>query len=236
MKRDFWFMAESKTSSVMGLRFLTYPVFQYGTEKIEEIEIPGRAGCLTKRTGIYSDTIIENELEFATQNIALNELKRLETERWIKSIKKVTYSDMKNYYFRVKKVEVEFKRKYGFWGNVKVVFTCDPGLYTVNGLEELLLKTGEKLKNPHGTSAPIYKILGEGMCTLTVNGKSVTANIGQNLTINTERMLCYRTDGTMQNAAMTGKYENLYLKEGENTISFSSGFQVFVVPNWRVIL
>ncbi len=40
-------MAENKTSSVMGLRFLTYPVFQYGTEKIEEIEIPGRAGCLT---------------------------------------------------------------------------------------------------------------------------------------------------------------------------------------------
>lgn len=236
MKRDFWFMAENKTSSDMGLRFLAYPVFQYGTEKIEEIEIPGRVGCLTKRTGIYSDTVIENELEFTTQNVAMNELKRLEIEHWLKNIKKVTYSDMKNYYFRVKKVEVEFKRKYGFWGDVKAVFTCEPGLYTLNGLEELQLKTDEKLENLYGISAPVYKIMGEGMCTLTVNGKSVTANIGQNLTIDTERMLCYRTDGTMQNAAMTGKYENLYLKEGENTISFSGGFQVFVVPNWRVIL
>ena len=71
------------------------------------------------------------------------------------------------------------------------------------------------------------------MCTLTENEKSMTANIGQNITINTDVMLAYREDGTLQNTSVTGDYENLYLAEGDNTISVTDGFKLTVIPNWR---
>lgn len=74
------------------------------------------------------------------------------------------------------------------------------------------------------------------MLTLTVNGKKVTANVGQNLTIDTELMMAYREDGTIQNTALTGDYEELFLQPGDNTITFSSGFIVSIVPRWRILL
>ena len=82
---------------------------------------------------------------------------------------------------------------------------------------------------------PVYKITGNGGCTLTVNGKAMKATVGQNLTINTELMIAYRTDGTLQNGKVTGDYEDLYLLEGENQISITKGFDLKVIPNWRCI-
>lgn len=35
------------------------------------------------------------------------------------------------------------------------------------------------------------------------------------------------------NRRLTGYYEDLYLKEGENTFSVSPGFTVKIKPNWR---
>ena len=71
------------------------------------------------------------------------------------------------------------------------------------------------------------------MCTLEVNGNRMTANVGQNLTIDTDRMVAYRQDGTLQNTAVTGKYEDLYLTEGEIDIGISTGFDLKIIPNWR---
>ena len=93
----------------------------------------------------------------------------------------------------------------------------------------------ENIYNPYSVSHPEYLIIGEGNCTLTVNGKTMEANVGQNLTINTDLMLAYRKDGEMQNTQVTGNYEDLYLAEGENQISISAGFEMTVIPNWRCL-
>ena len=97
------------------------------------------------------------------------------------------------------------------------------------------MSIADVLYNPYALSKPIYMITGEGMCTLTVNGKSVTANVGQNLTINTDLMLAYRKDGTMMNTAVTGDYEDLWLNSGENSITITSGFSLAIIPNWRCL-
>ena len=61
----------------------------------------------------------------------------------------------------------------------------------------------------------------------------MTANVEQNLAIDTELMLAYREDGTLKNAEVTGNYRDLYLQEGENEITVTSGFEMKVIPNWR---
>ena len=59
-------------------------------------------------------------------------------------------------------------------------------------------------------------------------------NVGQNLTIDTDRMIAYRSDGTLNNTQVTGNYEDMYLLNGENEISFSGG-ELKVIPNWRCL-
>ena len=70
------------------------------------------------------------------------------------------------------------------------------------------------------------------MCTLTVNNNSVTVNVGQSIIINTEKELVYKNDSSMTNIS-TGKYKDLYLLEGNNTVTVSNGFTLSIVPNWR---
>ena len=65
-----------------------------------------------------------------------------------------------------------------------------------------------------------------------MNGNAMSANIGQNLTIDTERMMAYRSNGELQNTSVTGDYENMYLKDGENEITITDGFDMEIVPNW----
>lgn len=89
------------------------------------------------------------------------------------------------------------------------------------------------LYNRYFLSHPVYKITGEGVCTLTVNGKTMVANVGQNLTIDTERKLSYRLDNTIMNTSVTGDYDDLYLLKGKNSIAITSGFRLKVIPNWR---
>lgn len=80
-----------------------------------------------------------------------------------------------------------------------------------------------------------YMISGEGACVLTVNGKTMTADVRQNITIDTDRELAYRKDKTLSNTAVSGKYDDLYLQEGENEITITEGFDLKIIPNWRCL-
>ena len=63
----------------------------------------------------------------------------------------------------------------------------------------------------------------------------MSATVGQNLTIDTDLMIAYRMDGDINNIAVTGNYEDLWLQEGENTISITSGYDLSIIPNWRTL-
>lgn len=102
------------------------------------------------------------------------------------------------------------------------------------GFTQFNKQAKDVLWNQYLTCHPTYKITAEGMCTLTVNGNTMTANVGQNLTIDTDRMIAYRSDGTLNNTQVKGNYEDMYLLNGENEISFSGG-ELKVIPNWRCL-
>lgn len=231
--RQYGFDNEYGTTFSHDLRFLEFPQFDYGFEVIENKVIPGRVGTLTVRTGRYTDTVITNVLEFASETVEMFETKLNEIKKWLMETKKLVYTDKEDRFFLVKKVEFSnIKRKYGVFGNITVVFTCEPFVYLKSG--EYEVESGN-LFNPYSWSQPLYKITGEGVCVLTVNEKSITANVSGDLFIDTEKMICYRSDGTSQNTAVSGDYEDLFLQEGENVISVTDGFQCKVVPRWRCL-
>lgn len=199
--------------------------------RITETEIPGRDGVLTESDGDYAPITISIEFNFMRSPDAWASTFRA-AKKWLQGSGKLELSDDQDYFYRVYYCKIDdCERTSRKIGKFTVEFHCQPYMYQKDG--EMEVENPTSLYNFGAVSRPIYKITGEGMCTLTVNEKSMTANIGQNITIDTDAMLAYRKDGTLQNTSVTGDYEDLYLQPGDNDISITEGFTLSVIPNWR---
>jgi len=203
-------------------------------KNVDLIEIPGRSGYLSIDQKTFKSIEIPIEMNFITP-----------PDRWgakFRAVKKwllydsgeLVFMDDASVYYKVKKVVIdETEREVKEGGVFTAAFTCDPFTYYKNGKEEIPLETD--IFNPGYVCEPIYKISGEGLCTLTVNGNAFTANVGQEIIIDSSRQISYKTDGQMLNTDVTGDYSWLWLNPGENTLSASDGFTVTITPEWRDI-
>ena len=220
-----------ETSSEHGIYIARRPDMPAGRENVDYVTVAGRPDPLAVRSGEYEDVKITVECGFKTEKRQWNE-KAWEVRRWLKGAGTLTFSDCEDVFRKVKDVTIkEFERVIRRYGTFEAVFTCDPFEYLKAGTREM--EPEEAAQNPFDASRPLYLITGNGTCTLNVNGKSMRATVGQNLTIDTDRMLAYRTDGAIMNTAVTGEYEDLYLKPGRNEISITSGYGLKMIPNWR---
>lgn len=198
-----------------------------------EYEVAGKDGTIQVKDGTYKNIEIPLKFNFISHKDLWHETYRA-IKKWVFSDGNgmLRFSDDAGYFYKVKRTKINTTERNSIRvGNVETVFTCEPYEYLMIGKE--FLPPEDVSFNPYELSHPEYKITGEGNCTLTVNGKTMKANIGQNLTIDTDRMIAYKEDGDIINTSVTGNYDDLYLKPGENIISVSSGFSLTVKPNWR---
>lgn len=212
----------------------TRPSIPCSSFRKEFKSVPGRDGVLCIPTKEIDDITIVVKFHFVCDRDEW--LKKFRNaKRWLLSNgNELRFSDDPNYFYRVKNVIIgTAERTVKEVGEFEAEFLCYGAQYFKEGNYEM--DCAEVDYNPGVFSKPIYIITGEGSCTLTVNGKSITANVAQNLTIDTERMISYREDGTLQNTAISGNYEDLYLQEGDNKITVSDGFECKVIPRWRCL-
>ena len=201
----------------------------------EEITIPGRSGTLYQSDGGYEPTEIEVDFNYIGPEDKWWKRWR-KAQEWLSSTNSILrFSDDDGYFYWISYVEVDENERPSIRvGKFTATFITRDGLHYLNsGLRAHA--PGDIKWNPYMTSHPVYRITGEGMCTLEVNGKRMTANVGQNLTIDTDRMVAYREDGTLQNTSVTGDYEDLYIPQGDVQILVSAGFDLQVTPNWRCL-
>lgn len=116
----------------------------------------------------------------------------------------------------------------------EVTFVCSPFIYYKSGDKEII--NPKLLHNPsYLISKPIYKIEAEGIISLIVNGKETKFNIGQELLIDTELELCFRGKTKNNIAFEEGWFNDLFLKEDENTIEWKGNLKsLIVIPRWRI--
>lgn len=201
--------------------------------RVKETEIPGMDGTLTEIDGTYENIVIPVEFNFLVPPDQWMDAYR-KAKRWLTGTGELILGDDQEYYYKVLFCNItSTERTSRRLGNFESEFTCFPYAFLVSGKNEYSISEVEY--NPYMLSHPIYKISGEGSCTLTVNGNTFTVNVGQNAIIDTDRMITYRVDGSMMNSDALGDYEGLYLKEGDNKISITSGFNLSVIPNWRTL-
>ena len=225
---------KEESSRDHGLLPVKRPSIPAPKRRITETEIEGRDGVLIEDEETWEPIVIPVEFNFMSLPERWGESYR-EAKKWLlKDAGNLQFSDDPDYFYKVLSCQIlESERTSKKIGKFTAEFTCDPLNYMVSGLQEI--DPGMKIHNYGEISHPVYKITGNGDCILTVNGKTMKATVGQNLTIETDLMIAYREDGNMQNTAVTGNYEDLYLKEGDNEISITEGFSLKIIPYWRCI-
>ena len=80
---------------------------------------------------------------------------------------------------------------------------------------------------------PIYRIVGKGVCSFSVNGNWMHATVDGEIIIDTEREVAYKPDGEKASRKITGDYEQLRLVSGKNELMTGSAFDFYITPIWR---
>lgn len=231
MLRRYFIVFNDRTNLDVNLQIETRPSKPSPQMEYETVKVPG--GKTLYREKGYADIEIPISFNFVSKSPEEWDKDFRKIKSWLlsKVNSKLKFSDDLEVHYKVNKVVIETpERLIRRAGKFEVIFTCEPYIYIDENEREL----GKQLYNNYLLSKPIYRIVGEGYLILTINNKVIKANVGQELIIDTDKGLCYR-EGIVNNVALTGRYEDMYLQEGENTFSWSSGFKIYITPNWRCL-
>lgn len=219
---------DSERHSIIPVRRPDIPAAE---ENIKEIRVPGRDGVLTISEGTYKQIVIPIEFNFMSDPDEWGNTYR-RAKKWLTGSGKLIFSDDAGHFYKALYCKItDTERKSYRIGMFTAEFTCDPYAYRVEGEKEI--QAAGEIYNPWARCCPIYRIAGEGLCEISVNGKIFRANIGQEIIIDSERMLAYKNDGTSRNTDANGDYSDLWLIPGDNTISVTPGFSISMQPGWR---
>lgn len=228
--RNFHIEYNDKKDIELGLRVTQRPSVPSPEERTEALTVAGRDGALYVRDGAIEDIEIQISFNYYAKPETWASVWR-GVKQWLRGSGKLQFSDDTDYFYKVKKVVIDTnERVVKAGGRFTATFTCDGHMFLESGD---ILTSELNIYNEHETSHPTYYIFGEGACTLSVNGKPFVANVGQSLIIDTERKIAYRNDGVLVNTSVTGDYEELYFKEGDNEITITNGFALKYKPYWR---
>lgn len=217
-----------------GVKPVSRPNIPTAEEEVETIQIAGRDGNLYRKKGTVKDISIEITYNFMSEDAEnwAEDFRSIKRRFLKQSAGELMLSDDPGYFYKVKNIEIGTNERLAKRiGKFTVTFTCEGYMYLTEGKESRALP--DTLYNAFEVSKPVYEITGDGLCTLNVNGTELTANVGGKLLIDTELQLCYTAVKETANRRLTGYYEDLYLKEGENTFNVSPEFTVKIKPNWR---
>ena len=199
--------------------------------KYEEVQVPGGKTLYIEKG--YKDIEIPVSFNFKSKKPTEWDKDFRIIKKWLlsKINNKLKFSDDLEVYYKVNKVTIDTpERVMKKIGRFNVTFTCEPYVY----IDEEEIELSTLLYNAYLISKPIYRIVGEGYLTFNINNKLIKANVGQELIIDTDKGLCYK-EGVVDNVALEGRYEDMYLLEGENTFNWSNGFEIYILPNWRCL-
>lgn len=227
----FYITFNGKMNRALGVEVTTRPSIPAPDLRGEYTQVAGRDGSLLVTDGTYENIQIDVDMNFVRPEAKVGTSYRA-VKNWLQGSGILRMSDDSEVFYRVKACGITANERASKVGSkFTASFICDPFTYYNSGASFMDVENAKL--NPYMECWPVYYITGNGQCTLTVNGNEMTAMVGQNLTIDTEKMLAYQEDGTLQNTAVTGDYEALALLPGENEIGVTSGFTLKVKPNYR---
>ncbi|OFP74846.1 hypothetical protein [Actinomyces sp. HMSC065F12] len=221
---------DTVTSTSLGLR-LTAPVaIPAAVRAVNDIEIEGRAGTLTRFIG-WEDTELELELAVPIRD-GLHQYRKAAHE--LTGASTIALTAEPGVYRKVKHCEVsELRRELSGWGFFTARLTCQPFTYLTEGLKPLIMSESGTITNPGLLDAdPIITVTGTGMLSLTVNKTVHQVNSpAGSVTLDSARLVAH-AHGKVQTDALSEAFP--VLKPGVNRITLGAGIsKIVITPNWR---
>ncbi|WP_304341248.1 distal tail protein Dit [Metaclostridioides mangenotii] len=204
---------DGKSSKEYSLSIYERPNIPTPKMRVEEIEVDGRDGSLTRKKG-YSNIDIEVELNIL-EDILKPRLRQIKA--WLLYAKKICFSDDFEYFYKVKNVEIDdIENEIDCYGKFTVKFYCDPFIYSNNGEKIIELSSNKILNLGTYESRPYFKLIGKGNIYFTLNNKRVNIKgVSDYVEIDSETFTCTRGSLNML-AQMQGDFP--ILNTGENNI------------------
>lgn len=216
------------TSASLGLR-LTGPVeLPVARRVVDDIEVTGRAGTLTRLLG-WEDTTIHLPLavkgghaEYQQAALALSEAAT------------IGLTSEPGLFRRVKYVRVgPLRQELTTWAMFHTEVVCEPFTYLTAGLEVMTLTASGVVENPGLLEAlPQITVYGSGWLAVTINGirHAAQAPVDQ-ITIDSLRMNTH-VAGQTQTDGLNGPFP--VFKPGNNLIELGPGIsRIEILGNWR---
>ena len=227
----FGFTLNSAVTSVsLGLR-LTAPVASPASVRaVDDIEVEGKAGTLTRFTG-WEDTEIDLDLAVPIRD-GLDQYRRATHE--LTNAQTIALTAEPGIYRKVKHCEIgELRRELSGWGFFAAHLTCQPFSYLSEGLKPVTMSESGTITNPGLLDAdPIITVTGTGALSLTINARvyHVNSPTGQ-VTLDSARLVAHASS-RVQTDALTDAFPTF--KPGLNRITLGTGIsKIVITPNWR---
>lgn len=195
------------------------------------IEVPGRDGALHIDNQRYKTISIPVNFNYKTNEDDVMFVFR-KVKKWLSGSGKFKITYDSEYFYKCSNVIINNFKISGRICEFTAIFDCEPFAYSEAGQYEITNPV--YIYNDGYIAKPTYRIVGEGMCTLGVNGNAITVNVGQEVIINTSLMIAHR-NGINVNTTVTGNIEDMILKEGDNHINITQGFTLYTTPEWRYL-
>lgn len=223
-------LGDQTTSASLGLR-LTAPVaIPAAVRAVEDIEVEGRAGTLTRFSG-WEDAEIELELAVPIRD-GLHQYRQAAHE--LTGASTIALTAEPGRYRKVKHCEVsELRRELSGWGFFTARLTCQPFAYLTSGLAPMTMSESGTITNPGLLDAdPIITVTGTGALSLTINARvyHVHSPAGS-VTLDSARLVAH-VSGRVQTDALSEAFPTF--KPGLNRITLGTGIsKIVITPNWR---
>lgn len=216
------------SSTELGLRLTGMVELPAAQRVIDDIEVAGRAGTLT-RLGGWEDTALA--LPLAVRGGLPGYRKAYQA---LTGAKTIHLSTEPGAFRRVKHATISpLRQEFSRLGFFDARLVCAPFSYLDTGLTTRTLTSSGTISNPGLLdAAPIITIWGTGQLTVTINGQAyrVSSPAG-NITLDAARLVAH-VAGRVQTDALTGPFP--HLAPGRNTISLGSGVsKIEITGNWR---
>lgn len=218
----------SLSSASLGLR-LTAPVeIPTSRRVVDDIEVTGRAGTLTRYLG-WEDVRLHLPLAvrggghgYARASQALREAVTISLSIQPGVFRYVKYSQCS-----------PLRCELASWGMFDVEITCEPFTYLDTGLEVQTLNASGTVTNPGMIeAAPLIAVYGTGKLNLTINNARHVINSPAGSVVIDSRLMTTHVAGQVQTDALTGPFPQFV--PGVNRVEFGPEIsKIEVQGNWR---
>jgi phage-related protein len=233
--RPYIIINGQSSMEVNGLMISSLPPITKPMMRVMAEEIDGRDGDIVTplgfsaydkeiEIGLYNEFDIDDIIDFFNQS------------------GKITFSNEPDKYYLFAQYNAIDFEKLVRYKTATVGFHVQPFKYALNESEQAFnfsssASSGELSIRNNGNymSRPTIKLTGSGTVNLSINGAQVMViDMSQNpvIILDSSEMNAYSPDNMLVNRAVTGNFENLVLKSGKNSISYTGTVTEITVNNY----